>query len=449
MYYDPLIYLEYGLNMAESSASYFQRHKRWLLPIMILLVAVAIVMVLKATKPTAPSKPVQEKVWTVRVIDAEFGSYAPRLSLYGRIESPASSTLSSSVTADVQSRYIAEGELAEAGQLLLQLDNRDATLLLTQRQADVDRTEAQIAAEKIRYQADLRALQIEKELVTISQRTLERYKNLSSRQVASQNQLDDARRTRQQQALSLNTRQQAINDHPNRLAQLQAQLQQATALRDSAALDLERTRIIAPFPGRIASISVAAGDRVRSGDKLLSIYNTEALEVRAQIPSRFLPLIRQQLAADKTIQAVAALDNQPLQLTLDRLAAAVDGGRVGVDGLFRIAESDYQGEPGRAISLDLHLPEQPQLIALPPQAIFGTDRVYIVKENRLQSRAVKRIGDSLDNSGKPRVLVRSSDINTGEQILATQLPNAVSGLLVEVAGTSPLPAPEAATAKAE
>ena len=437
--------------MAESSVSYYQRHKRWLLPIVILLMAVAIVMVLKATKPTAPSKPVKEKVWTVRVIDAEFGSYAPRLSLYGRIESPASSTLSSSVTADVQIRYIAEGELAEAGQLLLQLDNRDATLLLTQRQADVQRIEAQIAAEKVRYQADLKALQIEKELVTISQRTLERYKNLSSRQVASQNQLDDARRTRQQQALSLNTRQQAINDHPNRLAQLQAQLQQTAALRDSAALDLERTRITAPFPGRIASISVAAGDRVRSGDKLLSIYNTEALEVRAQIPSRFLPMIRQQLAADKTIQAVAKLDNQPLLLTLDRLAAAVDGGRVGVDGLFRIAESDYQGEPGRTISLDMNLPEQPQLIALPPQAIFGTDRIYIVKENRLQSRAVERIGDSLDNDGKPRVLVRSSDIDSGEQILATQLPNAVSGLLVEIAGTRPQPlaAPEAATAKAE
>ncbi|MBQ0785426.1 MAG: biotin/lipoyl-binding protein, partial [Amphritea sp.] len=253
--------------MAEQTdRSFYHSNKHWMLPILIIMGAVLIFIALKATKPTAPSQPIKEKVWTVKVIEAEFATFSPQLSLYGRIESPSSSTLSSSINAYIESRHTSEGKKVAAGQLLIQLDNRDASLALTQKQADVDRIEASIEAEKVRYQSNLKALKIEKELVRLTQRTLERYQDLSTRKLASQNQLDDARRTSQQQALSLNSRQQSINDHPNQLAQLVAQLKQATAQRDSAALDLERSQIKAPFTGRIAEIKVAAGERVRSGD---------------------------------------------------------------------------------------------------------------------------------------------------------------------------------------
>lgn len=424
--------------MAEQQSLYwYQNNKRWLLPLFILAAAVAIFVILKMTKPTAPARPAKEKVWTVRVLPAAPARYAPQLSLYGRIESPSSSTLSSSINAFVEKRLVAEGENVTAGQLLVQLDNRDASLLLAQKQADVDRITALIAAEKVSYQANIKALKIEQELVNLTQRTLNRYQDLSKRNLASQTQLDDARRTKQQQALSLNSRQQAIDDHPNQMAQLQAQLDQAIALRDSAALDLERSQIRAPFTGRIAEISVAAGERVRSGDTLLALYNTRALEVRAQIPSRYLPQLHQQLDNGQTISATAWLDGQPLDLILERFAAAVNSGSAGVDALFRIHADSYRGEPGRSVSLDLTMPTQENLLALPPQAIFGTDRIYTVEDNRLQANTVIRVGDMRDSEGKAKVLVRSDQLQAGDLILATQLPNAITGLLVEVASNKP------------
>ncbi|BBB27467.1 efflux RND transporter periplasmic adaptor subunit [Amphritea japonica] len=436
--------------MAEQTEqSFFHRHKRWMLPILIIAGAVLIFIALKATKPTAPSQPIQEKVWTVKVVNAEFASYSPQLSLYGRIESPSSSTLSSSINAYIESRHTSEGQKVDAGELLIQLDNRDASLALTQKQADVDRIKASIEAEKVRYQSNLKALKIEKELVSLTQRTLERYQDLSSRKLASQNQLDDARRTKQQQALSLNSRQQSINDHPNQLAQLTAQLKQATAQRDSAALDVERSQITAPFTGRIAEIKVATGERVRSGDALLTIYDLSSLEVRSQIPGRYLPQIHQQLDKGEEITATASLDGQPLSLTLERLAAAVNSGSAGVDALFRINSRDYRGEPGRALSLDLTMPQQDNLLALPPQAIFGTDRVYTLIDSRLQASTIERVGDFRDNQGQSKVLVRSSVIQADDQILVTQLPNAVTGLLVEVAAVQPVLKPAPTTAGAE
>ncbi|MBN0986478.1 efflux RND transporter periplasmic adaptor subunit [Amphritea pacifica] len=422
--------------MAEQQTqSFYQKHKHWLLSVLILLGAVAIFLTLILTRPTAPSRPAKEKVWTVRVIEAQPARYSPQLSLYGRIESPSSSTLSSSINAYVEQRLTAEGDAVDAGQLLIQLDNRDASLLLSQKQAEVDRIEALIDAEKVRYQANLKALKIEQELVSLTQRTLERYQDLSSRSLASQNQLDDARRTKQQQALSLNSRQQSIDDYPNQLAQLEAQLKQATAQRDSAALDLERSQITAPFSGRVAEVNIAAGERVRSGDPLLTLYATDTLEVRSQVPSRYLPQLHQQLKHGKQIIATATLDGQPLKLTLARFAAAVESGSAGVDALFRIDSGDYRGEPGRSLSLRLTMPEQDNLLALPPQAIFGTDRIYTVKDHRLQGVTIERVGDLRDSQGESKVLVRSATIQPGEPILATQLPNAMTGLLVEVAGS--------------
>jgi len=440
--------------MAEQQAkSFYQQHKHWLLPILILLGAALISVALIATQPTAPSRPAKEKVWTVKVIKAEPAAYSPQLSLYGQIESPSSSTLSSSINAYVEKRLISEGEYVDAGQLLIQLDNRDASLVLSQKQAEVDRIEALIAAEKVRYRANIKALKIEQKLVSLTQRTLERYQDLSTRSLPSQNQNQEDRKTRQQQALSLNSRQQSINDHPNQLTHREAQLTQATAQRDSAVLDLERSQIIAPFSGRIAEVSIAAGERVRSGDALLTVYDTRALEVRSQIPSRYLPQLRQQLNSGKKIIATATLDGQPLALTLKRFAATVSSGNAGVDALFRIASDDYRGEPGRSLSLDLTMPEQSNLLALPPQAIFGTDRIYIVKDSRLQGRTIERIGDIRDRNGESKVLVRSTSIQPGEQILSTQLPNAMTGLLVGVAGSQPdsPPAikPASAAARAE
>ncbi|MDO6562678.1 HlyD family efflux transporter periplasmic adaptor subunit [Amphritea sp. 1_MG-2023] len=418
--------------------------KRWLFPLLILLAAVAIFMILKITKPTAPSKPPTEKVWTVKAISATPASYAPQLSLYGRIESPDSSTLSASINAFVEQRWVAEGDSVKAGQPLVQLDNRDAVLLLAQRQADVDRIKALIAAETINYQANIKALKIEQQLVNLTQRTLNRYQDLSQRNLASQNQLDDARRTQQQQALSLNNRQKLIDDHPNQLAQLQAQLNQAVALRDSAALDLERSQIRAPFSGRIADIHVSAGERVRSGDTLLTLYNTDALEVRAQIPNRYLPQLHQQLNKGETITASAQLDGQALSLTLSRFAAAVNSGSAGVDALFHINSDDYRGEPGRTLALDLTMPIQHNLLALPPQAIFGTDRIYTIEAQRLQAHTVSRVGDRRSPDGQPQVLVSHHQLQPGDLILATQLPNAMTGLLVEQASNTAVSATAAA-----
>ncbi|OMH25701.1 efflux RND transporter periplasmic adaptor subunit [Motiliproteus sp. MSK22-1] len=399
----------------------------------VLFLSIVIFKQLVASKPQAPEKPIQEKTWTVQTLSARPEPIAPNITLYGRIESPRSSELSAAVTAYVNSLHVDEGSHINAGEILLTLDSRDAELVVRKRTAELEDINARIKTEINRYQSDLKALQIEKELLNLAKRSVERFKALKGRKVGTETQLDDAQRNYQQQALSLNNRQREINDHENRLSQLKALQSQAQVQLESAQLDLERTKIIAPFSGRIARVSVAPGDRVRSGDKLLMMYDTEALEVRAQIPSRYLNRIRNALEKNQPLTATAELDGQQLKLQLLRISGEVGTGRAGVDSLLRITSETQNLELGRSLELSLTLPVIDNLLSLPPQALYGTDRIYIVENDHLKALKIERIGE-IDQDGEPKILVTSNNIKPGDQIVFTQLPNAITGLKVKIAG---------------
>jgi HlyD family secretion protein len=48
-------------------------------------------------------------------------------------------------------------------------------------------------------------------------------------------------------------------------------------------LELERSRVVAPFAGRVASIMVSEGHRVRQGDELMTIVDIDPIKVEVQV----------------------------------------------------------------------------------------------------------------------------------------------------------------------
>lgn len=403
------------------------------LPIILVALAVVVFIGLVTSRPKIPAKPTSERAWNVRAVSVHAGTQHAQIELYGNVEAPQMASLSAAIAADVIDLPAQEGTRVKAGDLLVQLDDRDVRLQLRQQQAQLDSTAAQIAAEQIRYNSDRHDLSLQQDLVKLKQADLKRYQDLSKRKLVSQQQIDSARAALQQQQLNLNNLQQSIADHPNRLAQLQASKSREEALLDARKLDLERTRIRAPFSARIAKVHVAQGDRVRVGDALVDLYDLNRLEVRAQLPERLLAQLRPALADKQTeVLATTQVDGQALTLRLDRLGATVSSGRAGVDGLFHFVNPSLIPEPGRTLSLQLTLPPQPNLIPLPPAALYGSGRVYKVVDSRLHAVPVTRVGDRTGPDGTPQILVRSAQLNSGDKVLSTQLPNAISGLLVKV-----------------
>jgi hypothetical protein len=106
-----------------------------------------------------------------------------------------------------------------------------------------------------------------------------------------------------------------------------------------------------------------------------------------------------------------------------------------VDGLFRVVAGGEQVNQGRFVRLELALPAQDGLIALPHESIYGTDRIYLVDEqNRMRAWQVARVGEVRLEDGRVRVLISAPDLPADARVVTTQLPNALDGLLVRETG---------------
>ncbi len=414
------------------------RSKRILVPLVLVLVTVTVVWLFGALKPTPPEKAAEERTWPVRTTTLEAAARSPQLRLLGRVETPYRSTLTAAVTANVAAIPVLEGQTVDAGEVIVELAEDEVALLVAQRQAEVDELQAQLASEQNQYQADQKIVTLEEELVTLARRALEREQRLAESNLTSQTRIDQARQALQAAELSLINRRLAVANHDNRLAALQARLQRARALLEQARLDLASTRVSAPFDGVVTGIEVSPGERVRAGEAMVSLYATGQLEVRAQVPMNRVEDIRQTLARGETLVAVTDIGEQRFQLRLDRLSGQVDPGAGGVDALFHFRQHEPPVTLNRSLDLRLNLAARADTFTVPVASLYDENTIYRVREGRLEPVPVSILGESYEG-GSQQLLIQSGTLQSGDQVLVTQLPNALRGLKVEVIEAEPLP----------
>lgn len=405
---------------------------RFVLPILILMVGAGGFMALKASKPQATALASTEKAWIVAVMDVEHVDHSPTLTLYGRVESSQIAELSAALTADVLDVRAFEGERVEAGELLIALDPREAQLVVLQREAEAAEIRAQIKTEQDRHRNHQNALAREKQMVELSRMAVSRAGELADKNVGSQSQLDSARQEEARQLLALESRQSLIRQFDSVNAAYEAKLARAEALTEQAKLDLSRTKIVAPFVGRVSQLMVAGGDRVQPGQTMLKLIDTSRVEVRAQIPTRQLPRIRTSLSQQVPISAHSSVDGRSIESTLDRLTGEISLGAGGVDGLFRVTRDGDWLQLGRTVELIVQLPTEEQVVLVPLEAVYGNQRLYKLVDDRLQGLNVEILGETRGEQ-RTRVLLRSQELFDGDQIIVTQLPNAIDGLRVRIA----------------
>ncbi|MCL4409690.1 MAG: HlyD family efflux transporter periplasmic adaptor subunit, partial [Gammaproteobacteria bacterium] len=403
--------------------------KRLLPPLLVVALAIVIFSTLISTRPQAPTQDRPSQAVLVDTQRIDFADLSPTLTLYGRLEAPQMANLRAAVTADVLEVHVFDGQQVKQGDVLIELDPQEAQLALDQAAAELALIDAQIAAEQSQLKRNEALLITQQQLVDLAKAAVNRAEKLQQSQLSSQALLDESISLQQQQNLTLKQRQFDIQDHPIRIAELNARRQQAQAQLNRAELDLSRTVITAPFDGRISSRQIAKGDRVQIGDALMTLYDMQQLELRASISQRYLvdiyPVLQKQ-----SLNATAQIAGQQYQFELQRLAGEVNANVAGRDGLFRL-----KGEPGplavgEFVSVQLTLPPRGNSIAIPYSALYGLDRVYRVRDNRLEAVQVSKIGDYSDQDGKSRLLIQSQDLQQGDVIITTQLPNAINGLAV-------------------
>ena len=400
-----------------------------LLPLIILAVGVLVFIALKATRPEPAEVTATERSWRVEVQAITPGSQVPVLPLYGEVLAPDQQTITATLAGRVAERPVSEGMSVKQGDLLLALDEADIGPALAQARAQVDDLDAQISSEQVRYRNDQEALKSEQAIVANARRQFERIESLVGRNLASRENLEAATDALARAELTVSTRQRAIQEHPARLQSLEAKLAQARANLAATERDVDRARVVAPFDGVVTGIEVAVGDQVSRNEPLLTVYPTRGLEVRARVPQVFQNELITALGQGQTLTAIS--DNGH-EFVLARFAGLSDP--AGTEAVLELQGEPGGLRPGALLPLTLERPARQQAVDVPFSALYGADSVYLMTDDgRMQRIEVERIGER-------RLLIAGEQLTPGARLITTHLPNAVTGLKVELAGTDGEPA---------
>lgn len=240
--------------------------------------------------------------------------------------------ISPKVAGRLDKLLVAEGDQVKAGQLLARLDDSQYRIALNQAQAAleqakanlarlpddqrsalaaVDRASQGVAAAQAQQKTaeialnDAKRVLDENEMLyaagAISKEAIESTRNAYAKAQAA---LDSARANTLSAQSGLADAQAKLDAFNNSSIQsAQAQLKQAQAAYDTARLNLDNTRIIAPVSGTVVRIPVQVGENLSIGQVLVTVSNLRDTWVAANIEEKKFGRIKVGQRVDVTIDA--------------------------------------------------------------------------------------------------------------------------------------------------
>jgi HlyD family secretion protein len=400
-----------------------------LLPMLVLLLSGAVYYSLVSSKTQRDRPVLAEKVWQIDVMTARRQALSPRLTLYGRIESPELLKSAAPGGGIIERVFVRNGAAVKQGDPLVTMDRRDFNAALLQAEADLRDIDGQIAELDIRYRSNQSALQTESKLASLADAEVDRLVKLKKQNLSADTALNAARSELGRRQLQVTARQFEVDSHPTQLRILKARHDRNQAKLAETRLAMERSDLRAPFDAIVSEVDVAAGDRVSLGQILVSLFPLDTLEIRAHLPTSYIESVQLAIGARQALYARISNRSELGRFPMLRLAGQAEA--TGIDAYFSLDTAVIQFRPGELLALELELPTENDVFAIPYQAIYGNSRIYKVEGARLVAVEVETIGQSRAADQSAQVLIRSQQINDGDLIAATHLPNAVSGLKVE------------------
>lgn len=225
-------------------------------------------------------------------------SYVVKGAYTGQVVARRTSSLGFDRGGLVSQVWVEDGEQVSPGQLLAELDIQ---ALQTQRQ--------QLLAQRNQALAQLKELEIgpRAETVMAAQARVEEIQGqqqlaatrLASRQrlyqegALAQENLNEALTQKDTFTAQLRAAQSSLDElvtgtRPEQISVQQAQVQQIEAQLATLDVNLEQSRLVAPFAGEIAAREVSEGSAVNPGQSILRLVEQDGLEARVGVPADIL-----------------------------------------------------------------------------------------------------------------------------------------------------------------
>jgi len=179
------------------------------------------------------------------------------------------------------------GEIIPAGETLFRVDPRTYALRLEQAEAEIARLNAEIARIDQQRKNDTRRLELSRRSRDLADSEYRRVlRLLEDDSVGSRSGVELAERTLTQAEDQVVALENALALYPLQLDELAVALEAARLARDTAALDLERTDVKAPFDARLEDVALEMNQVVTPGKPVLTMVDDSRLEIPVSLDSR-------------------------------------------------------------------------------------------------------------------------------------------------------------------
>jgi len=197
--------------------------------------------------------------------------------------------ISTEVSGPIVAIDVAENDYVKPGDLLFEVDNRSYAIAVEQAKARLQNVLAEIRTMKAQYQQKSHELDLAQADIDFAEREFKRQATLENKQVIAKAELDDARHTLDVKLLRLKILRSEMEQiltrlegNPDIAVDRLADYRLAEAQLEDAQLRLERTRVKAPFGGRVSKIP-KVGKHVDPGSAVMSLIADSNVWIEANV----------------------------------------------------------------------------------------------------------------------------------------------------------------------
>lgn len=315
----------------------------------------AIVLLLPLSQVAA-----QGRATAVSVAPVEQRLLSETVPVFAEVTTARDGAVASRVAGNVQTVHVLEGMRVQEGDPMVELDDELLRILVAQSEAELAVAEASISTAEVR---------LDRAMTTFS-----RIEALRESSTFSQGRFDDA------QSDMLEARSQ--------LAEAQARVKSTEARLVEARYQMDRSTVVAPFPGVVIEVNVIPGAFIAAGTAVVRLLDTEAFEVEARVPARYVRFLQpgQKMEASTEEGDTLTLELRAI-LPLEDPSTRTRIVRFGAPGL---AEATLAAV-GQSVTVQIPVGEPRQLLSVPKDALVqgrGGWIVYVAVEGEAQPRPV-------------------------------------------------------------
>ncbi len=189
------------------------------------------------------------------------------------------------------------------------------------------------------------------------------------------------------------------SEFDNADAQLTANRAQADAIRSAIA----KKTIRAPFTGHLGIRLINLGEILKEGTPIVSLQNLNPIFANFQLPQRQLSRIKTGYPVRVTANTLAG---EPIDGTITAINPQVDSATRNISVQATIENKEEHLRPGMFVDVEVALPEENQVLAIPATSILYapySDSVFVIDNKKDE------------NSGQEAKTVRQQFVRLGEK----------------------------------